>query len=74
VSVTEGDDMIRKHPFIFLNADVAVLNKVDLLPHLDVDAGRLEKDLRVIKAGETLFRVSTKSGEGLEELMSALGL
>ena len=74
VSVTEGDDMIRKHPFIFLNADVAVLNKVDLLPHLDVDAGRLERDLRAIKAGETLFRVSTKSGEGLEELMSALGL
>jgi hydrogenase nickel incorporation protein HypB len=74
VSVTEGDDMIRKHPFIFLNADVAVLNKVDLLPYLDVDADRLESDLRSIKNGEKLFRISTKSGEGLEELMSALGI
>lgn len=74
VSVTEGDDMIRKHPFIFLNTDVAALNKVDLLPYLDVDADRLESDLRSIKNGEKLFRVSTKSGEGIEELMSALGI
>lgn len=74
VSVTEGDDMIRKHPFIFLNADLSVLNKVDLLPYLEVDAGRLERDLGSIKSGERLFKISTKTGEGIEELLSALGL
>lgn len=74
VSVTEGDDMIRKHPFIFLNADVSVLNKVDLLPYLEVDAERLEKDLGSIKSGERLFKISTKTGEGIEDLLTALGL
>lgn len=74
VSVTEGDDMIRKHPFIFLSADVAVLNKVDLLPHLDVDVERLERDLSSIRKDERLHRVSARTGEGLENLMKSLGL
>lgn len=74
VSVTEGDDMIRKHPFIFLNSDLAALNKVDLLPHLDVDDERLEKDLISIKNDQRLYRISTKTGEGLDELIDALPL
>jgi hydrogenase nickel incorporation protein HypB len=72
VSVTEGDDMIRKHPFIFLNSDIAALNKVDLLPHLDVDADRLENDLRSLKHDQHLHRISTKTGEGMDELMEEL--
>ncbi len=74
ISVTEGDDMIRKHPFIFLNSDVAALNKVDLLPYLDMDADKLEKDLLVIKKEQILHRVSTKTGEGLDDLITALSL
>lgn len=74
ISVTEGDDMIRKHPFIFLSSDVAALNKVDLLPYLDMDADKLEEDLLVIKKEQMLHRVSTKTGEGLDDLITALSL
>ncbi len=72
VSVTEGDDMIRKHPFIFLVSDLAALNKVDLLPHMDVNTDQLESDLRTIKSDQRLYMISTKTGEGLDDLIGAL--
>ncbi|MFP4546292.1 MAG: hydrogenase nickel incorporation protein HypB [Methanomassiliicoccales archaeon] len=72
VSVTEGDDMIRKHPFIFMGSDLAVLNKVDLLPHMQVDDERLRSDLASIKKGASLLSVSARTGEGVDELLSTL--
>ncbi|MFP4169595.1 MAG: hydrogenase nickel incorporation protein HypB [Methanomassiliicoccales archaeon] len=72
VSVTEGDDMIRKHPFIFMSSDLAVLNKVDLLPHMQVDDERLRFDLASIKKGASLLSVSARTGEGVDELLSTL--
>jgi hydrogenase nickel incorporation protein HypB len=72
ISVTEGDDMIRKHPFIFLVSDLAALNKVDLLPHMDVNTDQLEGDLRTIKSAQRLYMISTKTGEGLDDLIDAL--
>jgi hydrogenase nickel incorporation protein HypB len=74
ISVTEGDDMVRKHPFIFLNADIAVLNKVDLLPYMDVDDDRIENDLRYIKPGARLHKISTKTGQGLQELLKEMNI
>ncbi len=44
ISVTEGDDMVRKHPMIFLESDIAVLNKIDLLPYMDIDVSRVKRD------------------------------
>ena len=53
ISVTEGDDMINKHPMIFLDSEIAVLNKIDLIPYLDVDVERLKRDYqRVRKNGK----------------------
>lgn len=72
ISVTEGDDMVRKHPFIFLNSDLVVLNKIDLLPFMEVDDKRIETDLESIKPGTTLYRVSARTGEGLDDLYTAL--
>lgn len=74
ISVTEGDDMIRKHPLIFSTSDVAVLNKVDLLHLMEVDASRLEEDYRRVKSDGVLYRTSAKTGEGIEPLIDALGL
>lgn len=74
ISVTEGDDMVRKHPFIFLNSDLVVLNKIDLLPFMRVDDKRIETDLESIKPGTSFYRVSARTGEGLEDLLSALYL
>jgi len=74
ISVTEGDDMIRKQPLIFLESDIAVLNKIDLLPHVDMDIDRLDADYAKFKKGARLFRTSAKTGEGIEELFKALNI
>lgn len=74
ISPTEGDDMINKHPMIFLEAEVAVLNKIDLLPHLDMDVDRLKADYARIRKGGILHMTSAKTGAGLPELLRALHL
>jgi hydrogenase nickel incorporation protein HypB len=74
ISPTEGDDMINKHPMIFLEAEVAVLNKIDLLPHLDVDVERLKADYAKIRKGGVLYMTSARTGAGLHELLKALHL
>ncbi len=74
ISPTEGDDMINKHPMIFLEADVAVLNKIDLLKVLDVDVDRLKRDYARIRKNAVLHQTSAKTGEGIVELLGALHL
>jgi hydrogenase nickel incorporation protein HypB len=72
ISVTEGDDMINKHPVIFLDSDLAVLNKIDLLPVLEVDVERLKRDYAKLRKGEALHLTSAKTGEGVLETLRAL--
>lgn len=74
ISVTEGDDMIRKQPMIFVESDLAVLNKIDLLPYVDIDASLLDRDYARIKKGARLYRTSAKTGEGLDHLFAALNV
>ncbi len=74
ISVTEGEDMIRKHPMIFSGADIVVLNKSDLLPHMDIEVEQLQKDLDKVKRGMRLRLTSAKTGEGVDELLEALNL
>ena len=65
LSVTEGEDKPLKYPDMFAAADLMLLNKIDLLPHLDFDmAACLEAALRANPAMEVL-PVSARSGEGL---------
>jgi hydrogenase nickel incorporation protein HypB len=67
LSVTEGEDKPLKYPDMFAAADVMLLNKIDLLPHLSFDADKaVEYALRVNPA-LTVFRVSATSGEGFED-------
>ena len=74
ISVTEGDDMIRKQPMIFVESDIAVLNKIDLLSLMDIDANLLDRDYARIKRGAKLYRTSAKTGEGLTELYKAMNI
>ena len=74
ISVTEGDDMIRKQPMIFVDSDIAVLNKIDLLPHVDIDVGLLDRDYAKVKKGARLYRTSAKTAEGLDQLFKALNI
>lgn len=74
ISVTEGDDMVRKQPLIFLESDIAVLNKIDLLPYMDVDPALLDRDYAHVKKGARLYRTCAKTGEGLDDLLQALNI
>ncbi len=72
ISVTEGDDMVRKHPMIFQGADVAVINKMDLADYMEVDVERVKADYRKLSGGKDIIPVSVRTGEGLGALLERL--
>jgi hydrogenase nickel incorporation protein HypB len=72
LSVTEGEDKPLKYPVMFRNAELVLLTKVDLLPHLELDLAVLEDALRRVRPQPRLLRVSARTGEGLPDLWSWL--
>ncbi len=66
LSVTEGDDKPLKYPLMFRNADVVLITKVDLLPHLPVDLDAIRSNILSINPDATVIEVSALNGEGLE--------
>ena len=66
LSVTEGDDKPLKYPLMFRQADVVLITKVDLLPHLPVELGAIRRNILSINPNATVIEVSAISGEGLE--------
>ncbi|MGQ9588713.1 MAG: hydrogenase nickel incorporation protein HypB [Planctomycetota bacterium] len=65
-SVTEGDDKPYKYPKMYRNVDALVLNKIDLLPHVDFDAERFQKGVAILNEGLAVFPLSCRTGEGLD--------
>jgi hydrogenase nickel incorporation protein HypB len=65
-SVTEGEDKPLKYPLMFRACELVVVNKVDLLPHLDFDVDRLLANVEVVHPGVPCLRVSARTGEGVE--------
>lgn len=74
ISVTEGPYMVVKHPFIFADADVAVVNKIDLAGPMEVDTNKLASDVRSISARTSVVLTNCRTGEGVDEVASALGI
>jgi hydrogenase nickel incorporation protein HypB len=66
LSVTEGEDKPLKYPAMFHNADVMLLNKVDLLPHVDFDADKCREMARRVNPDILIFDLSAKTGEGMD--------
>jgi hydrogenase nickel incorporation protein HypB len=66
-AVTEGEDKPLKYPLMFRTCDLVLINKVDLLPYLDVSVERLEANIEAVHPGVPTMRVSAKSGEGIGE-------
>jgi hydrogenase nickel incorporation protein HypB len=66
-SVTEGEDKPLKYPKMFRMASYAVLNKIDLLPHLDFDVELAIANAREINPALRFFRTSAQTGAGLQE-------
>jgi hydrogenase nickel incorporation protein HypB len=66
LSVTEGEDKPLKYPHMFRAAEVMILNKIDLLPHVDFDVERAIAHAREVNPDIVVLRVSARSGDGLE--------
>ena len=66
LSVTEGEDKPLKYPDMFAAARIAILNKVDLAPHCDVDLDLYEANLRRVNPTIEVLRVSARTGEGMQ--------
>jgi len=65
LSTTEGEDKPLKYPGMFCNASVLVINKIDLLPYVDVDLEAIRRHARQINPDLRMFEVSCKTGAGL---------
>ncbi|HUU56684.1 MAG TPA: hydrogenase nickel incorporation protein HypB [bacterium] len=65
LSVTEGEDKPLKYPLAFREAAAAVITKIDLLPHLDVDEAALRENVAAVNPKLAVFALSARTGEGL---------
>ena len=63
LSTTEGEDKPVKYPTLFSTAPVAVLTKMDLVPHLDWSAAACRTALRQVRPGVFIFELSAKTGQ-----------
>lgn len=66
LSVTEGEDKPLKYPDMFHAADLMLISKTDLLPHVDFDVARCADYAHRINPGIKMLQLSAKSGEGME--------
>ncbi len=67
LSVTEGEDKPAKYPLMFRESDVALLNKIDLLPYLeDYDIQKARDYILQVHPGMPIFETSSKTEEGLD--------
>ncbi|MEM8836482.1 MAG: hydrogenase nickel incorporation protein HypB [Pseudomonadota bacterium] len=72
LSITEGEDKPLKYPDMFTVSRIALLNKVDLAPHCDVDLDLYEANLRRVNPGIEIIRVSARTGEGMDDWLNWL--
>jgi hydrogenase nickel incorporation protein HypB len=65
-SVTEGEDKPLKYPLMFRACELVLINKIDLLPHLDVDIDLLEANLDAVHPDVERMQLSARTGEGVD--------
>lgn len=68
LSIPEGDDKVEKYPLMFTDTDCLALNKYDMLPYFDFDEERVLANYGTVNPGAPLFRISSRTGDGIEEL------
>jgi hydrogenase nickel incorporation protein HypB len=72
-SITEGEDKPLKYPLMFRSCELVVINKLDLLPHLDFDVDLLLYNIDAVNPGVEKLLVSARTGEGVEQWREWLG-
>jgi hydrogenase nickel incorporation protein HypB len=72
LSVTEGEDKPLKYPTIFNSSDIAVITKMDLSTAVEFDEQIANRNIQAVRPGMAVFKVSAKTGEGLNEYLEFL--
>ena len=72
ISVTEGDDTVEKHPLIFQDADLVVINKVDLADAVGADSDKMVSDVAEINPEVQVIKTSLKTGKGFDDVIGAI--
>ncbi|MBC8379416.1 MAG: hydrogenase nickel incorporation protein HypB [Planctomycetes bacterium] len=67
LSVPEGDDKPVKYPGTFAGANVVLINKIDLIDHIEFNLERVLADIRVVNPNAKIFQVSATTGEGMQK-------
>ena len=71
-AITEGEEKPLKYPVMFRAVDVVVINKMDLLPHLDFDLDLFRSNLAKVNPTATVIELSATTGEGLDQWLDWL--
>jgi len=66
LSVTEGEDKPLKYPHMFKAAELMILNKLDLLPHVDFDVARAIANASEVNPAISVLQLSARNGQGLD--------
>lgn len=66
VSVSEGDDIVEKHPLIFSTADLIIVNKIDIAEAVDADPDKMVSDALRINPRIDVLSMSLKTGKGFD--------
>ena len=72
LSATEGEEKPLKYPHIFASADVVIISKIDAADFLGFNIPLCEENIRKINKKALIFRLSAKTGEGMEKWLSWL--
>ena len=67
LSVTEGEDKPIKYPHMFRAAEIMILNKIDLLPHLNFNVDDCIEYARTVNPDIKVFQLSAMTGEGMDD-------
>jgi hydrogenase nickel incorporation protein HypB len=67
-SITEGEDKPLKYPLMFRACELVVINKIDLLPHLEIDLDKLMYNIDIVNPTARRIVTSARTGEGVGEL------
>jgi len=72
LSLTEGEDKPSKYPVAFRNSDLLLINKIDLLPHLDIDLDLLMENSKKVNPELFSIKLSAKTEQGFENWLDWL--
>ncbi len=72
ISTTEGDDVVNKHPMMFRDCQIAIINKVDLAEAVGCNVERMVQDIKRYNPEMLIIKTNLKKGEGVKEIADAI--